>query len=638
MKSLRKLVIIIITLIIIVQLSLSIMDHLYVKPLNKYLSDINESLYNLNEVNTEIKLQLKIMEKDIDNMYNDKLVARISNTYINNYSLLIYDTNLLKMKSKRLLQTLSKIDKSIIINRNSFSGIKIDITKLNQEVNIFNDSVKSLDQQELHNRENFNKILLIYDNIEKLINSSNSKISKYIKSAVYTYMTINRTTDVTIFVILFILVTLLYKLLLKDFQFIIDGFQLLNNYDYDINKLPKNKHFFLEQKVMYKAVYDVIKKEKTIDTIKNVSSGEYMLQDTLEKTFSIINNVLDIDRIGLAFVNYYNRTIVAEHGVFKYNEVLLGPGFEVNFEDTTLAHSIESKNSFIMRNINDELRKRPNSSALNLLRKEGIVSSITVPLIINDIVTGFLFFSSFKFDNFSEKDLILAENISHEISTIIDKTYLTQKMLSSVGKSFADIVEKKDNETGDHNYRMATYAKIIAKSLLNHEDKNYRLTNKDVNDIENNAPIHDIGKVGIPDSILKKPGKLNEEEWDIMKTPTLIGADILTKLNDSLKIFNSNFYESSIAIAKYHHERWDGTGYPEGLSGLEIPLFARIIAIADVFDAISSKRVYKESYGFEKSVEIINAGAGNHFDPELVRCFNLVLYKIRQVYDGDRRK
>jgi HD-GYP domain-containing protein (c-di-GMP phosphodiesterase class II) len=638
MKSLRKLVIIIITLIIIVQLSLSIMDHLYVKPLNKYLSDINESLYNLNEVNTEIKLQLKIMEKDIDNMYNDKLVARISNTYINNYSLLIYDTNLLKMKSKRLLQTLSKIDKSIIINRNSFSGIKIDITKLNQEVNIFNDSVKSLDQQELHNRENFNKILLIYDNIEKLINSSNSKISKYIKSAVYTYMTINRTTDVTIFVILFILVTLLYKLLLKDFQFIIDGFQLLNNYDYDINKLPKNKHFFLEQKVMYKAVYDVIKKEKTIDTIKNVSSGEYMLQDTLEKTFSIINNVLDIDRIGLAFVNYYNRTIVAEHGVFKYNEVLLGPGFEVNFEDTTLAHSIESKNSFIMRNINDELRKRPNSSALNLLRKEGIVSSITVPLIINDIVTGFLFFSSFKFDNFSEKDLILAENISHEISTIIDKTYLTQKMLSSVGKSFADIVEKKDNETGDHNYRMATYAKIIAKSLLNHEDKNYRLTNKDVNDIENNAPIHDIGKVGIPDSILKKPGKLNEEEWEIMKTHTLIGADILTKLNDSLKIFNSNFYESSIAIAKYHHERWDGTGYPEGLSGLEIPLFARIIAIADVFDAISSKRVYKESYGFEKSVEIINAGAGNHFDPELVRCFNLVLYKIRQVYDGDRRK
>jgi len=131
--------------------------------------------------------------------------------------------------------------------------------------------------------------------------------------------------------------------------------------------------------------------------------------------------------------------------------------------------------------------------------------------------------------------------------------------------------------------------------------------------------LHDIGKVGIPDSILLKPGKLSAEEYEMMKKHTIIGADTLAEVRD--KYPDNRFLKLGISIARYHHERWDGTGYPEGLSGTAIPLSARIMAIVDVYDALRSNRVYKEAYSHEESLSIIKEGRNKHFDPVIVDVF-----------------
>ena len=166
--------------------------------------------------------------------------------------------------------------------------------------------------------------------------------------------------------------------------------------------------------------------------------------------------------------------------------------------------------------------------------------------------------------------------------------------------------EYKDEDTGDHIVRMSRYAALIAEKI--------GLPDRDVQNILYAAPMHDIGKVGIPDSILMKPGKLTDEEFDFMKTHTTIGAKILADSKAAiLKIAEQ--------IALSHHEKWNGKGYPQGLSGDEIPLFGRIVGLADVFDALTSKRPYKDSFPVEVAIGIIKKESGQHFDPDVVDVF-----------------
>ena len=166
--------------------------------------------------------------------------------------------------------------------------------------------------------------------------------------------------------------------------------------------------------------------------------------------------------------------------------------------------------------------------------------------------------------------------------------------------------EYKDEDTGSHIMRMSRYCALIARAHGMGEDE--------VDLILNSSPMHDIGKMGIPDAILLKPGKLNDEEWVVMRRHTIIGAKIL-------RGGSSKYLEAGAEIALSHHEKWDGSGYPNGLAGDAIPLSGRISAVADVFDALTSKRPYKSALSNERSLEIMAAGRGTHFDPELYDLF-----------------
>ncbi len=176
--------------------------------------------------------------------------------------------------------------------------------------------------------------------------------------------------------------------------------------------------------------------------------------------------------------------------------------------------------------------------------------------------------------------------------------------------------EYKDNETGTHVLRMSHYSRILARA--------YGLSEKAADDILHAAPMHDIGKIGIADSILLKPGRLTEEEFDVMRTHPQIGADIIGEADsDLLKLAKS--------VALTHHEKWDGSGYPNGLKGEDIPIEGRIVAIADVFDALTSKRPYKEAWTVEKTLDLINAESGKHFDPDLVELLDKCLPEFLEI-------
>jgi len=166
--------------------------------------------------------------------------------------------------------------------------------------------------------------------------------------------------------------------------------------------------------------------------------------------------------------------------------------------------------------------------------------------------------------------------------------------------------EYKDEDTGEHVKRMSQYSAAVARKM--------GLNEKTVETILYASAMHDMGKIGIPDQILLKPGKLDLDEWEIMKQHTVIGGKILSGSD-------AGFIRLGEVIALSHHEKWDGSGYPNGLEGARIPLAGRITAIADVFDALASKRPYKEAFSIEKSFSIIREGRGNHFDPDVVDAF-----------------
>lgn len=192
-------------------------------------------------------------------------------------------------------------------------------------------------------------------------------------------------------------------------------------------------------------------------------------------------------------------------------------------------------------------------------------------------------------------------------------------MQSGIITFMAEVVENRDDNTGGHIRRTAEYVVCIAKELKRQGKYSDILTDRYMSDMVVAAPLHDIGKIHIPDAVLNKPGKLTEEEFEIMKTHTTAGEELLTHAKEELG--ESGYLNTAVEMAAYHHEWWNGKGYPYGIKGEEIPLCARIMAVADVFDALISKRCYKNAMPLEKACMIIREESGTHFDPAVVEAF-----------------
>jgi len=204
-----------------------------------------------------------------------------------------------------------------------------------------------------------------------------------------------------------------------------------------------------------------------------------------------------------------------------------------------------------------------------------------------------------------------------EVSRRMVENDLTQ--LVSI-RALAHLAETRDPETGNHILRTQNYVRALALQLRQHPRFSATLDLRTIDLLTKSAPLHDIGKVGIPDSILQKPGPLTSEEWVIMKTHSWLGSEAIEQAEADVDQ-SIDFLALAKEIAHWHHEKWDGSGYPDGLIGDAIPLSARLMAVADVFDALISPRVYKPAMSYEKAREIITEGCGSHFDPDIVAAF-----------------
>ena len=230
----------------------------------------------------------------------------------------------------------------------------------------------------------------------------------------------------------------------------------------------------------------------------------------------------------------------------------------------------------------------------------------------------------------SARDLLRERNFFLE-GEVLKRTREVAAVQDATILAMASLAETRDNETGNHIRRTQLYLKLLSEKLRYHPRfKGVLDSDKTIDLLFKSAPLHDIGKVGIPDAILLKPGRLEPWEFEIMKRHTTLGRDAIVVAERSLAL-ELPFLRYAKEIAYSHQEKWDGSGYPQGLSGNEIPIPARIMALADVYDALVSRRVYKKAFSHDTALDIIRAGKGSHFDPDLVEAFEELAWEFKAI-------
>lgn len=242
-----------------------------------------------------------------------------------------------------------------------------------------------------------------------------------------------------------------------------------------------------------------------------------------------------------------------------------------------------------------------------------------------------------------ETHISLAEHKKElqKLNSVIQK-----KLISKIGEVFelqtsilnivAGMVESRDDSTGGHIHRIQKYLECLIDGLVSTNKYNEEVRTWNIDFLLPSSQLHDLGKIAISDTILNKPGKLTDQEYEIMKTHTQIGVDAICRMEKDTT--DSSFLNHAKIFAGTHHEKWDGSGYPKGLSGYNIPLEGRLMAIADVYDALVSARPYKAAFSTDEAAEIIRSSSGTHFDPELMDAFEAVIDQFEEIANNTQKE
>lgn len=259
--------------------------------------------------------------------------------------------------------------------------------------------------------------------------------------------------------------------------------------------------------------------------------------------------------------------------------------------------------------------------------RQGYAASYTLPMYNEGVFFGFIFFNSDKKDVFTEAVLKQVDIYAHMISLMVINEISTINALSAAVKTTGTLTHLRDPETGSHLDRMSRYSRLIANSLA----EKYELDDSYIEHIFMFSPLHDIGKIAIPDNILLKPDKLDDSERVIMSTHAEKGRNIIDDLLENFGFDNIKYMDMLRNIAEFHHEAINGSGYPSGLAGENIPLEARIVAVADVFDALTSARPYKKAWSNETAISTLKELAGIKLDQDCVNALLENLDKVEEI-------
>lgn len=359
------------------------------------------------------------------------------------------------------------------------------------------------------------------------------------------------------------------------------------------------------------------------------------LEQLVEELYGLISRSVPCDRVAMAFIDPLGN-VTAESAYTVMDAVYLDPGFTEQLSNTTLGRVAESGAPRIINDLSHHYAQVHQSRPTEWLLQEGLQASITAPMYRDDECVGFMFCTSRYANSYTEAHAEFVAHITRLLKDKLHNSYQAQQVISKTAEGFVTLTREKDKETSNHIVRMSRYSYIIAKQLFSNRRQ---LTPKFMRELLWFSRLHDIGKIGIPDAVLSKPGKLTAEEWEQMQQHVAIGEGVIGSINQELAgAVQQGILDTALDVVAHHHERWDGTGYPRGLAGEEISIAGRIVAVADVFDALSSSRPYKRAFDLEHALSIMREERGKHFDPEVLDAFLEALpaiEKIRNEFSDD---
>lgn len=375
------------------------------------------------------------------------------------------------------------------------------------------------------------------------------------------------------------------------------------------------------------------KLEKLIDLIENMNH-DVSFEGILNYIYSTFSEFIPYNHIGIALLKDEGKVLEASYGISDTSIQYLPKklvGIRAEVSATSLDNIVKYGTPRIINDL-ESYAKNKDADYNKILLEAGINSSITLPLKVNNKPIGIIFFSNVIKNIYNESHIDFLRTLSNSIAISLNKNIFIDEMLYSTLLALTKMAEARDEDTGDHLDRMTAYSVKITKFLIKDYIYCDEITVPFLKGIERFSPMHDIGKVGVKDGILLKSGKLTSYEFEEMKKHVSYGTEVLKTAEGNITKQKYSMFKMGIDIVEGHHEKWNGTGYPFGKSGKEIPLCARIVAVADVFDALSSKRSYKEAFSFDKSFNYILAEKGKHFDPLIIDSISRHKDKFYELY------
>lgn len=380
---------------------------------------------------------------------------------------------------------------------------------------------------------------------------------------------------------------------------------------------------------------NISKFDKLVVLIENMNR-KVSFEGILEYIYMNFTEFIPYSHIGIALLKDEGKLLEASYGIsapFLSDLPKKMMGIKAEISSTSLENIVKNGTPRVINDLKSYTMNK-DTEYNRVLLEAGIKSSITLPLKINDKPIGIIFFSSTEKNIYKEEHIVFLETLSSSIALSLNKNIFIDEMLYSTLLALTKMAEARDEDTGDHLDRMTAYSVKISEFLM--EDRRFEdiIDVSFLKNIERFSPMHDIGKVGVKDGILLKPEKLTAEEYDEMKKHVTYGAEVLRSAESNIAKLSYSMFQMGIEIVEGHHEKWNGTGYPGQKSGRNIPLSARIVAVADVFDALTSKRPYKKQFSFDESFNYMIDESGSHFDPEIIDSVKRHKKEFYNLYNG----